>query len=184
MATGPWQAQALTAGGVFHAADVANLTRQVNYLSGLPLSGDDEKPQADLQQSVAQSIPSGTATALLFDIESLDTANGHSTTTNTSRYTCQTGKGGWYNVTGVVGFAANGTGARQATIRTNAATIWAQVTVNAVTGGGGTGIYIGKKLFLAAGDYVEIFAYQSSGAAVSTSLGPPSTMDIEQCRMQ
>lgn len=45
-------------------------------------------PRFSAYQTVVQSVPPGTWTPLTFTAEMMDTANGHSTTTNTSRYVC------------------------------------------------------------------------------------------------
>jgi hypothetical protein len=183
MATGPWQAQALTAGGVFHAADVANLIRAVNYLQGLPLSGDDERPMANLRQGVAQSIPNNALTPLLLDTEYLDTANGHSTTTNTSRWTCPAGKAGWYWVKGAYVAVPNGTGDRSGCLLQNGNTRYGQTSTvpSAIRP---TSLIFVDLMFFAAGDYVETCGYQSSGGALATDLTTNVSMSLSQMRMQ
>ena len=50
-------------------------------------------------QGAGQSLTSGSASAITIDTNSIDTYNGHSTTTNPSRYTAQ--QAGYYKVWGV-----------------------------------------------------------------------------------
>lgn len=127
-------------------------------------------PIAVLRQTVAQTLTNGTFTALTFTTEDIDTANGHSTSTNTSRYTCQVA--GKYMLTGGVTFASNGTGARYARWRVNGADV----------SGGGTSMpgISGDQALLPArtvivalnvGDYVELWAYQGSGGNLDTYVG-------------
>jgi hypothetical protein len=182
MATGPFQAGLLTAGGVFHATDIANLIRQVNYLSGLPLTGDDERPMADLRQTVGQSIPNSAWTPLLFDSESLDTANGHSTTANTSRWTCPAGKGGWYWIKGSYVSGGSSTGVRGVAIQGNGVTHYGQMVVPASTST--TSLNVSDLISLSVGDYVETIAYQSSGGSLATDLSTVVTMSVFQMRLQ
>jgi hypothetical protein len=122
-------------------------------------------------QSVAQSIPNGNAWAsLLIDSETLDNYGGHSTSTNTSRYTPQVA--GTYAVFGGVAWVANTTGDRriQVTLNGNAVlgsansmdptqnVLAAQQTMAFVTVNGTT-------------DYIEIQVSHSSSAALSTNNG-------------
>lgn len=138
----------------------------INYLN-LP-------PLAELRQSGAQSVPNNTWTAITFDVEDWDSdvdgTGGHSTSSNTSRYTAR--YPGWYFVSGGVGFAVNTTGQRGCR--------W---SVNGVTQTAGASLWTassafesciparGKYLYLAISDYVELYGYQSSGGALNTDVG-------------
>jgi hypothetical protein len=62
-------------------------------------------PLARLRKSGNQSIPAGAITAVTWDQEILDRDAGHSTTTNTSRYTAQTA--GYYHLRACVVWALN-----------------------------------------------------------------------------
>lgn len=48
----------------------------------------ERPPTAELIQTVGQSVPNGTWGIITFDSEVEDSHGGHSTVTNTSRYTC------------------------------------------------------------------------------------------------
>lgn len=125
-------------------------------------------PICEVIQTVAQSIPNA-GTALLWDTEIVDTDGMHSTTTNTSRVTIQTP--GRYLLGGAVCFTANATGRR--------GSWW---SVNGVALSGGEAIYASpsagnpttsarmRAIYLNAGDYLELFAFQDSGGALATSV--------------
>jgi hypothetical protein len=125
----------------------------------------DAKPIAILQQTVTQSVANGAWAVLTFDSEITDPSNGHSTSTNTSRYTCQ--YAGWYRITGRAAFAANGTGSRGARIHKNGNYI--QGAANLCGAGTLTGmVECSHVLQLAVGDYIEVAGGQNSGVALST----------------
>jgi hypothetical protein len=119
-----------------------------------------------LWNNATQSIPNATVTALTFNQENFDTDGFHSTSSNTSRITIPTGKGGKYLFVGNVAFAGNATGSR-----------WMEIDVN------GTDRYYGASwsgfsaiynienmsviLDLVATDYVELFVYQNSSGSLN-----------------
>ncbi|MFH8380631.1 hypothetical protein ACH4E7_06775 [Kitasatospora sp. NPDC018058] len=121
-------------------------------------------------QSAAQSIPNGSVTAIGIDTTTIDTYAGHSNTVNNSRYTVQAGAAGWYQVTAALGFVANANGARALEIHKNgtviklgyAGTDDSRVDIAAA-------LQATAIIQLAAGDYVEGFAYQTSGGALATN---------------
>jgi hypothetical protein len=111
---------------------------------------------------------SGQYQAVAFDTEDWDNDGIHSTSVNTSRFTAATA--GKYWVYGNVRFAANATGVRIVGIRknltgTNSPTHGtvkrANLTADSVD------IMVGTMVALAAGDWVEIVAWQNSGAALN-----------------
>lgn len=130
-------------------------------------------PQADLLQIVAQSLANATFTSLTFTSAAVDQdylgGTGHSNSVNTSRYTAN--YAGWYEVSGGVAFATNATG--------NRGCRWA------VNGAAVTGTYIflaaiaavdcviparTRLIYLNVGDYIELQGWQSSTAALLTSV--------------
>jgi hypothetical protein len=123
-------------------------------------------PLFEGRQTVAQSIPTSANTAINLDTEDIDSDNGHSTVTNTSRYTLQTA--GWWRISGGVGMTANATGARQMSILKN----------SGVNGGSAQWFAPGAVTFSAAtrtkcifgivGDFFEIAIFQNSGGALNT----------------
>jgi hypothetical protein len=112
-----------------------------------------------------QSLTNATYTAITYNTETYDTDGFHSTATNTSRITIPTGKSGYYTVFVLGCFAANGAGARIIKIVKNGGT---DLALNVLFGNGGaqTSMVISDIINLTAGDYIEVFAYQSSGGAL------------------
>ena len=110
-----------------------------------------------------QTISTATFTAITFDAADLfDTDGFHSPTTNPSRMTIPAGKGGKYAFTSRIYFdTASSTGRRIFALYKNGAVVEdAQVEYAVVSRiiGLNTGI-----INLAAGDYIEAYAFQGSG---------------------
>lgn len=151
-----WNAQVVAAG---------------NWLLG---SGTDGPPRFKAYASTAQSLTTATSyTALALDTEVIDSDGGHSTVTNTSRYTVQVA--GIYLCVGQVAFPGNVAGARSIRIGVNG---------SQATGAGG--VYEGPPSLSASnswaaqaiyfdsldvGDYVEVEAWQNSGSTISMGGG-------------
>lgn len=130
-------------------------------------------PQARVYNSATISHATTAAfQALTFDSERYDmvpagVSEQHSTSTNTSRLTCRVP--GVYSISGAVQFAANATGNRGLRIRLNGATALAGHIQPAATGGDVSEVAIETHYRLVVGDYVELMAYQSSGAALNVN---------------
>lgn len=127
-------------------------------------------PLAVLRQTVAQSFPTGAFTALLLDTEDIDRDGGHSTVTNTSRYTAQTS--GWYSFQGSINFAVSTVGQRTIVFRPNggAATTYKNKMQIPMAGTVGTGSIVTSATFFMNGttDYVEVLGYQNTAGALLT----------------
>jgi hypothetical protein len=143
-------------GEVVTAAYMNGVRDALNYLLAPPL--------VDLSQNVAQSLPNNSLTAVAWDTEGYDSDGTHSTVTNTTRITFITP--GWYQYDGAITFDANTTGYRLAAAYKNAVTY--------KTGGrlppssSQTSIPVSGSMSVVAGDYLEIYALQSSGGALNT----------------
>ncbi len=138
------------------------------------------KPIAVLRQTVAQSIPNGAATAITMDVEDVDSANGHDTSSNTSRYTAV--YPGWYRLSGGASFAVNATGVRAAYWYKNGSVINGSEAI----GPAATAVFHATSarsilVYLSVGDYVELYGYQTSGAGLNTAVSAEhqSTMIVE-----
>lgn len=118
-------------------------------------------------QSVAQSFATSTFGAVTFDAETVDSYNGHSTTTNNSRYVAQVA--GWYLVVAQVGTVANTAGFRAPGLFINgvapATIIQPQMSPSQ---SGNTIMQVAGLVFLNVNDYVEVRMDQSSGGALSS----------------
>jgi hypothetical protein len=115
-----------------------------------------------LYKSASQTASNSTWTAITFDSENFDVGGYHDTSTNNTRITIPTGKGGYYSLTGSLNWGGNTTGARTAAIYLNG-------SLNKVLGQHPSTIandvytefnYI---MNLSAGDYVEMYGFQLSG---------------------
>lgn len=116
-------------------------------------------------QATAQTVPNAAFTPVPLDTEVFDTEGGHSTTTNTSRYTFQVA--GTYRVDGLCSFASNATGFRGAKLNLNGSTaVIGSEQLSAAVGSFGTTATTSAYVAVNVGDYVEMSAYQSSGAGL------------------
>jgi hypothetical protein len=147
-------------GQIVSAAQLnANLRDAINFLLAPPM--------AVLRQTVSQSLPTGVWTPVNLDSEDLDRDGGHSTVTNTSRYTSQTPS--WYGVDLTGSFTnAAATGLRGLAFRLNG------VTKSRKQQAAGTTFPIlntSGKIFLNVGDYLESVLYQDTAVSLGTGTG-------------
>jgi hypothetical protein len=117
-----------------------------------------------LTKSANQTLSNATATAITFDGENFDTDAYHDNSTNNSRITIPSGKGGKYVVSARATFASNTTDQRRIQFRVNGSATAIDL-FNTSTGVAGEPFSMQTTRFLdlSAGDYVEMFAYQASG---------------------
>jgi hypothetical protein len=141
----------------------ANILGGLNYL----LAPVRFKGYASTTQSLANGT---TAVPLLFDTELYDSDGGHSTTVNTSRYTVQTA--GLYHVTGgaTIGQTGSTTGSRTAVVMLNGANVVGSMVQAGPSPANGAGVQTSADVQAAVGDYIEIGAWQNSGAPLSTTV--------------
>lgn len=129
-------------------------------------------PAVRVFHNAAQSITTGTVTALAFNSERFDTVGGvasnmHDTVTNNSRLTCR--YAGVYQITGMVAWAVNATGFRQAQIRLNGTTIIGSRDEIAASASFGTEMQVTSLYQLAVNDFVELVVQQTSGGALNVN---------------
>jgi hypothetical protein len=120
------------------------------------------------QNSTAQSLPNNAATPIQWDTRGADSDNGFASA-NPSRFTAAIL--GWYAISGTAVFAANTTGARTAQIAVNGAAIPFGLGQAAAAASVRTAISAEIIYPLSVGDYVELWATQTSGAALNTAQG-------------
>lgn len=112
------------------------------------------------------SLGSGNWTAVTFTTEVKDTNNGHSTSTNTSRYTCQVA--GSYELYGGHRFAASSSGSRGARFSKNGTVITSSDNLIPATPGGQMALSARTtQVDLIVGDYVELEAWQNTGGNIA-----------------
>lgn len=135
-------------------------------------------PVAQLYATSSQSVPHNTFTAVNFGGETFDTHNGHSTTTNNSRWTCPSGWAGYYLVSGLVQWD-NPANALCAAIYKNGTAVRGGANripsvVATHDGNTDTGVTTGSvEVLLAVGDYVQLLVEQNAGSARSTKVADP-----------
>ncbi len=161
MATVPVTRTAVTGEVTIAAHFNDNIRDPLNYLLA--------KPILKVVQTSAQSIPNATHTALLFDAEVVDSSGMHSTSVNTSRATAV--YPGYMSYSGGISFAGDATGqrgsywAKSGTPINGSNTL--QPAVQAVAYQAATR---GDMAFFNVSDYLELFAYQNRGSALSASV--------------
>jgi len=178
-----------TKAGWTNGVDALSSTNLNAYLRD-PVRFMMNAPVARLVQTVAQSIASGGSfTPLTFTTELEDTdpdgLGGHSTASNTSRYTCR--YPGVYLLGGGAGFAVNATGGRGCAWMLNGSVLdGTDVMANAVTVAS-TATRISARPWLvrlAETDYVELGVFHNAGAALNTALGSAaSSMSVAWLRL-
>jgi hypothetical protein len=111
-----------------------------------------------------QTISNNTFAAISWNAEYYDTDNFHSLSTNTSRLTVPSGKGGKYLITGSISWAANATETRTVTIYKNGSIVNYLDQMMAVTTSQRRTVQAYNIVIdLVATDYIEIFVWQTSG---------------------
>jgi len=129
------------------------------------------------EQSGGATIGSGNWTGVALAIERKDTANGHSTVSNTSRYVLP--RTGSYRAYGGARWSASSTGSRGAAIRKNGVAdfVTGSDTVIPATPGGQTAICTRTiQIDGVAGDYLELVAWQNTGGNLTLDV---STLGVE-----
>jgi hypothetical protein len=152
--------KAVGADGTVLTADAAS-AGGVKWASAAPVAH-----AARAVPTSAQSIPNATYTAVAFASETLDTDNFHDNATNNTRLTVPTGLGGKYKVCGHFIFAGATGGDRSGRIYKNGANSNQSLDQHPASSNF-VAVHPELVLSLAAGDYVELFVYQDSGAALS-----------------
>lgn len=113
------------------------------------------------------AVPTATLTVIPLTDESFDDDGFHDPATNPSRLTVPTGRDGLYRIAGQVFYAA-GAGPVGANLRLNGATFLAEA-LGYGQAGSSTSIPVDTVERLAAGDYVELTAYQTSGGSLDVA---------------
>lgn len=109
---------------------------------------------------------SGAWVPVAFPTEVKDTANGHSTISNNSRYTAQVA--GSYEVEGGVRFASNSSGSRGCRIAKNGVAIGSSDNLQPTTPSGQCGVSSKQvQVDLGVGDYVEVECWNNSGSNIA-----------------
>jgi hypothetical protein len=125
-------------------------------------------PRCFLTGGAATGLATATVGTVLFATETYDTDNLHSTVTNTGRVTIPTGLAGVWRIGYSVDFVAFGAGDRQAWIWVNGTGPRYAFNVEGNTTATVSAILTGSAdVVVAAGDYVQVHCYQTSGGAMN-----------------
>jgi len=126
-------------------------------------------PSATVTQTSAQSLGTGSWVSITLNSSQYDNYNGHSNVTNNSRYTAVVA--GWYTVSGVVAFSANGTGERGARLAVNGSPVQGTAGFLAALSSNVTAVVTATRdILLNVGDYVEVQGWQTSGGSLNTAV--------------
>jgi len=115
-----------------------------------------------LTLSANQVVGHNTDTKIAWNQEDFDTDGFHSNTTNNTRVTIPTGKGGKYLFVAAMAWASNATGKRESWLYKNGNSINSYFIQTAVNGQG-THFIVTNLIEAAAGDYIELGVNQNSG---------------------
>lgn len=121
---------------------------------------------ARVRNSGSQSLTSGVFGSLNFDTNEYDSAGFHSVSVNTSRLTVPVA--GEYAFAASVSMAASATGFRILQVIRSGGNPIARVSIPSVGAGNNSELYVGGQISLAAGEYLEVQAYQTSGGALNS----------------
>ena len=114
------------------------------------------------------SIPTATESYIDFDDENFDTDTFHSTSTNPSRITIPTGKGGKYQFNARLSYAGSSNNRIYLYLIKNAGTFIAESIQDMERG---CTLDINQLVSAVAGDYFRLMAYQESGGNITLSSG-------------
>ena len=131
-------------------------------------------PRALITDPTPTSISGSTMTTLSWGSEEYDNDGGHSTSSNTSRYTVQTA--GRYEYLANINWTQTGAGNREVYVRKNGTTdLRIAYTNNPSTGTWTSTIQCHGDSLLVAGDYLEVRLFQNTVNTASVSNGADRT---------
>lgn len=116
------------------------------------------------------SISNNTDTILTFSSELYDTDAMHSTSSNTSRITIPSGKGGYYEFRWSMVWDNNSSGNRRIRLLKNGSS-YEIGPILTIKGNGLTGLSNSSVVSTIAGDYWELQAFQDCGGALNVGVG-------------
>lgn len=151
------------------SANLQTLTDAALWLLGSTTSTGTRKPLFRGRNAAGMTFAtSGTPAAVTLEVEDVDYDNGHSTVTNTSRYTAQTA--GWHLASGQISYPANATGQRVTYLAVNGtARAGTRIEVQA-SAANSTEIATPTDLvYLNVGDYLEVFGLQNSAGSLTAT---------------
>jgi hypothetical protein len=123
------------------------------------------KPIAVLRKSTSQAVASNSQTFITWDVEDVDTDNGHNNSSSNTRYFAK--RAGWYRVSlnAMMDGATNGS--RKLEIHKNSVLNGAVVAMAYPTNSDATFFSASGLMRLMVNDYVEVEAWQTSGSTLN-----------------
>lgn len=139
------------------------------FVAGQKLTAADLNfPIFRARQTAAQTLTTAIYTPITLTTEDVDTHNGHSTVSNTSRYVAQ--RAGRYSCAGNLAFAASATGGRYGEWAVNGVLI-PNSDNNQLSVGGGAASRMDVPnaiVTCGVGDYIELWGMQDTGGNLNT----------------
>lgn len=131
----------------------------------------DNRPEARLTSTSGVSIPNNSLASVALNSSTLDNWLGHNGSINPSRYTVQVA--GVYQLSAQLSFTANSTGYRLLALGQNGTEVANSRFYSALAPSGIiTTVSLPATLLRAsAGDYLELWAFQNCGSALTTGDG-------------
>lgn len=117
--------------------------------------------------TTSQSAATATEVKVSFNAEEFDTDSFHDNSTNNTRITIPSGKGGKYLFIANLSWTSNNTGIRQIYFMKNGTTVIFGNVILSASSSDSTNICASGIADLTAGDYVELCAYQTSGGSLN-----------------
>ena len=157
-----------TAGQVLQVNSGATAPEWATPASGSTFAG------CGLTKSATQAVATATTVFLTFDTEEFDSDAYHSTSSNTSRITIPSGKGGKYLFVATANFEGNGTGQRLLMLYKNGSVHKYSLSLPGLSGASWratTSIIVSA----VATDYFEFAVYQDSGVSLNINGGATDT---------
>jgi hypothetical protein len=135
-------------------------------------------PQASANHTAGTSLTTSTWTLVSLGAEQFDTDVMHDIVTNNSRMIAKTA--GKYLITAKTTYAINATGIRRISVEKNGAGVQGagtQIEINSKNALAGmtAPVMVTTQVVMAANDYLEVFAWQSSGGNLALSTGDRNT---------
>lgn len=167
-----------TTGDILYASDSGTLAGLAAGALGKYLMGQGASTASAYVQHDAvrcsntgnENINNNSFTALTFDTEQYDNNGMHSLLSNLNRITIQTA--GEYLIEGFINWTANGTGIRSLKITKNSGlTLLSEIDSSNIGSANSMYMQITAKAKLAVNDYIELYVYQNSGAALACQAG-------------
>lgn len=166
-------------------ANILNFATAGAKALGINPQGQIDSPtqfRCSAKHSTTQSIANATWTNVQFDTDVFDVGAMHDPVTNNSRFTIPTGGDGVYLIAASVFFAGNATGTRYMRfMKGGGSTDIGGGVIAAAVNTDGTMLNSSTIVSLAAGEFIEAYAYQSSGG--NLNIGQVGTYQVNQLQI-